>query len=447
MDLSSLQLGAAFSMVMRTAPLLLIRLGAYLVFWVAMLIYLVVVGGVALLIGQAIEILGFIIFMVAIIGILPLYNLAYRYVFFMIKAAHLAVLSELVAHGSLPDNTGQLAWGRQRVEERFGEINVMFVMDEIVSGVVKAFTRTVYTISNFLPGDLRDFARVINRVIFFAMTYIDEVILARSFWRESENPWVNARDGVVLYAMVWKPMLINAVALMLLSFVPAIIGFVIFAAPIGLLLSIISPQLAGWSLILMLLLAWLIKVAVGDAFAIAAMLLAYHRSTADLKPDPNMTARLDQVSDKFQELRQRAQEAVDDFTRQPAPQPQPDSPESLDTPDQVPDSPEPPDTFDSAPERRPAASRPSAPSEPAVPPAKATPDRSSTSTDDTLDDIEDPFSEGPTVKEQMQQASALIKSRQFEEARQLLRTIDHPKAQEWLQKLEKAPDRQPPQNP
>ena len=54
---------------------------------------------------------------------------------------------------------------------------------------------------------------------------------------------------------------------MILSFVPFVIAFIIFAAPIGLVLSKTSPQLAGWSIIATLVLAYLIKVALGDAFA------------------------------------------------------------------------------------------------------------------------------------------------------------------------------------
>jgi len=308
MNKGSLQLGTAFNLLMRTLPIILVRLGVTIAFWLVALIYLGVTGGVAWLIGQAISIVGVILFFVAIAAMVPLYNLAYRYVFFMIKAAHIAVVSELLVRGNLPDGTNQLSWGKERVTERFGETNVMFVVDELVNGVVTAFTRTVYSVASWLPGDLRSVVRILNQIIRFAMNYIDEAILARSFYSNHDNVWANARDGLVLYGMTWKPILKTAVALMALSYVPFIVVFLVFSAPLGLLLSLISTTIAGWSLLITLLLAWMVKVAVGDAFAMIAIVAVYQRETDGLEPDPQMAARLESVSSKFVELKKKAAE-------------------------------------------------------------------------------------------------------------------------------------------
>ena len=308
MNKGSLQLGTAFNLLMRTLPIILVRLGVTIAFWLVALIYLGVTGGVAWLIGQAISIVGVILFIVAIAAMVPLYNLAYRYVFFMIKAAHIAVVSELLVRGNLPDGTNQLSWGKERVTERFGETNVMFVVDELVNGVVTAFTRTVYSVASWLPGDLRSVVRILNQIIRFAMNYIDEAILARSFYSNHDNVWANARDGLVLYGMTWKPILKTAVALMALSYVPFIVVFLVFSAPLGLLLSLISTTIAGWSLLITLLLAWMVKVAVGDAFAMIAIVAVYQRETDGLEPDPQMAARLESVSSKFVELKKKAAE-------------------------------------------------------------------------------------------------------------------------------------------
>ncbi|MBZ0301545.1 MAG: hypothetical protein K8J31_17495 [Anaerolineae bacterium] len=318
MKLESLQLSRALQLLLRTTPLLLIRLGAVIAFWVVALIYLAVVGGVAYLVGQAIQIVGVILFIVGLVAVIPLYQLAYRYVFFMLKAAHIAVLSEILVNGDLPAGTNQLSWGKERVQERFGEVNVMFVVDELVTGVVRAFTNTVYRITAWLPSDsIRTLVQVINRIIQFAMSYIDEAVLSRSFVQKEQNVWANARDGVTLYAMVWKPLLMNAIALMILSYIPFVIVFILFSAPVGLLLSAISQPLAGWAIIFTLILSYLVKVAVGDSFAMAAIIAAYHRETAGLTPNPEMTAKLDGVSDKFRELTKRAQEEVGRFTQPP----------------------------------------------------------------------------------------------------------------------------------
>jgi len=286
------------------------------------------VGGVAYLIGQAIQIVGVIIFIVALVAVVPIYNLVYRYVFFMLKAAHIAVISEILVNGDLPAGTNQLNWGKTRVQERFGEVNIMFIVDELVTGIVRAFTNTVYAVTAWIPGDsVRTLVRIINRVIQFAMTYIDEAVLSRSFIQPEQNVWANARDGVTLYAMVWKPLLMNAIALMVISYLPFVVVFILFSAPVALIIGAISQPLAGWAIIFTLILSYLVKVAVGDSFAMAAMIAAYHKEIAGLEPNPEMTAKLDSVSDKFRELTKRAQEEVGRFTQPPqqTPPPQPDA--------------------------------------------------------------------------------------------------------------------------
>lgn len=49
------------------------------------------------------------------------------------------------------------------------------------------------------------------RVSRFATTCIDEAILTRAYAQDQENVWAVAKDGVILYAQYWKPILANAV--------------------------------------------------------------------------------------------------------------------------------------------------------------------------------------------------------------------------------------------
>ena len=297
---------------MQTTPLLLVRLGVYLAFWALLLIYLGLVGSVGWLLSQVWGPLGFILVLAALIGIGPIWQVANQYVFYVLKAAYIAVVTELLVNRKLPNNEGQLAWGRKAVEQRFGQVSAMFVLDELVDGVVRTFTRTVYRITAILPGDtLKNLAQLINRVVRFAMSYIDGAIMARSFWRRDETVWHSAQDGVVLYAMVWKPILTNAVMLMLLSYVPFVAVVLLLSAPIGFLVAAVAGANAGgWIVIVIFLLAFLVKKAIGDAFAMTAIIVSYYYETKDLTPNPEMTARLEGVSEQFRELQSRAAEAI-----------------------------------------------------------------------------------------------------------------------------------------
>jgi hypothetical protein len=308
--LQKLQLGLALRLTLRTMPILLVRLGAYVGFWVIALVYFAILFGVGSLLANIAGWLGVVVAIFAIGGAYPLYQLANKYVFYIIKAAHIAVVAELLAHGELPAGKSQLAWGREQVVSRFGQVSIMFAVDEIVEGIVKAFTRTVFSIVSFLPGNQSGIFNMLERLIRNAVGYVDEAILARAFWRREESVWQTAQEGVVLYAMCWKPLLTNAVALMLLSYIPFVAALILLAAPVGFLVSLISAPLAAWSIVLVLLLSLLIKAAMGDAFAMTAMLAAYQRETENLIPDPAMEATLNQVTNRFGELKQRALDAA-----------------------------------------------------------------------------------------------------------------------------------------
>lgn len=306
MSLQQLQLGLAFRLTLRTLPILMIRLGVYVGFWIVSLVYFAILFGIGSVLANIAEWLGMVVALIALGSAYPLYRIVYKYVFYVIKAAHIAVVAELLAQGHLPEGKGQLAWGREQVTSRFGQVSVMFAVDEIVEGVIRAFTSTVFSIASLLPGNQSSLFSLLERIVRNAVGYVDEAILARAFWRREESVWQSAQEGVVLYAMSWKPILMNAVALMVLSYVPFFVALIILAAPVGLLLNLISSALAAWSIVLILLLSFLIKAAMGDAFAMIAMLATYQRETAGLTPDPVMEARLGQVTDKFGELKRRA---------------------------------------------------------------------------------------------------------------------------------------------
>jgi hypothetical protein len=301
----NLQLGLAFRLLMRTSPILLVRVGAYFLFWVVLLVVLVVIFGIAYLFSLVNETVGFFAGLIGFILLFPAYIWINRYVFFLIKGAHLAVVARLLHHGKLPAGVNQFEWGKQQVRERFGEVSVMFLVDQMVRRVVGRFSRQVMRAARWIPGKFgRRVSNMVSRLLRFSTNYIDEAILARSFWRE-EDVWQGARDGLILYAMSWRTLLPNALALMLLSYVPVMGMVLILVIPVGLLLSVVSGTTAVFVVVAALVLAWLTKLALGDSFAMIAMVAAYHRATRDLDPDFQLEKQLEQISPKFREIQQK----------------------------------------------------------------------------------------------------------------------------------------------
>jgi len=302
-------LAEAFALIGKTLPILWVRLGSYLVLGAALGVYAALFGGIAWLLGRLWAPLGVIVFLVAIGGAFAVVNWAGRYWFYLLKAAHTAVMTEFIVTGKGPAGS-QLAYGKEQVLSRFQDTSILFGVDLLVNGAVRAIIRTFTRIASILPvPGIDGLGKLLERIAVTSTTYIDEAVLSRAYMRREQNVWAVAKDGVVLYAQAWKPILANAVVLALLSFVE----FLLFLLVLGLPAVAVGAAVPGLRVALgvgVLIGAWMLKLAVSDAFALAATLIAYHRSTTGMEPDPEWVAKLDGVSDKFRELGRKAAEAV-----------------------------------------------------------------------------------------------------------------------------------------
>ncbi len=307
---------------MKTTPILWVRLGSYALLGLGLLVYFAVIGGIAWLLAQLWSVLGFIVLIAAFGGAFGIVKWVTRYYFYLLKAAHAAVMTEFIVYGQGPDGS-QIAHGKEQVTARFKDTSIMFGIDQLLDGIVKAFNRSFARMVDFLPiPGLDSLTKFIERVSKFATTYIDEAILTRAYKEDEPNVWKVAQDGVILYAQCWKPILANAVVLTLLSYVEFFVFLVILGLP-ALLIGAAIPALKMALGISVLVGAWMLKLAIADAFAMAATLLAYHRSTEGVKPDPEWQARLEQVSDQFRELKEKAQSHVQTYTSGAATSPTP----------------------------------------------------------------------------------------------------------------------------
>ena len=298
-------LGEAFRLVMQTLPIVWVRLGSYLVLGLGLGVYAGVCFGLGWLFAKLWAPLGFIIFIAAFGGAFWIVNLAGRYWFHLLRAAHTAVLTEFITTGTGPA-TGQLEYGKQQVMSRFTDTTVLFGVGLLVDGIVKFVVRTFTRITSILPlPGVDSLGKFLERVATMSTTYVDEAILSRAYAQREQNVWAVAKDGVVLYAQAWKPILANAVVLALLSYAEFVIFLIILGLPalaIGAALPNLGPALG----IGVVIGAWMLKLALADAISLAATLLAFHRSTAGMTPNAEWVAKLDGASDKFRELGRKA---------------------------------------------------------------------------------------------------------------------------------------------
>ncbi len=230
-----------------------------------------------------------------------------EYILYMVKAGHIAVMVEYLEGRELPGGKGQIAYAQQIVKERFGQANVLFGVDQLVKGVIRAITGLIQGIASLLPiPGLDRVMSVVRAFLRVAVGLIDEVILAYLIRNRVENPWHGARDALVLYAQNAKPMLLNAAWITLVTYVLAFFVFLIMLAPAGFVVWLIPGAWSAGGLVFAILFAWAVKVALIEPFAIACLLQAYFKVTDGQEPNPEWQGKLDNASKKFKQLGEKA---------------------------------------------------------------------------------------------------------------------------------------------
>jgi hypothetical protein len=303
-------IGRTLGLLARTYPFILLRM---LVYFGITFAYLVATGGGAAIgygIGHVGDdpaafsvwggIAGFAVVSVAVYWVR-------EYLLYLLKAGHIAVMVELMRGAPLPAGQGQIAHAREIVTARFGEANLLFVLDQLIKGVIRAITGLVGGVAMILPiPGLDGLLRLVNTVVRISLTYVDEIILGYNIRVGSTNPWETSRQALVLYAQNGKRMVKNAIWLTLMLYVLAFLIFLVMLAPMATLFYVMPGDIAGWSFVAAIVFAWAFKAAVLEPFAIAALMAVYFDSIEGQVPNADWDRKLSEASTKFRELKDRA---------------------------------------------------------------------------------------------------------------------------------------------
>ncbi len=145
-------------------------------------------------------------------------RVAKYWLLYLVKAAHIAVLVEMIHGRPLPPGSGQIGYGQSVVRERFGEASALFVLDGLVRAALRMINRLTMGFLLVLPDKLaRQIAFAVNTVLYFAIGLIDEIILAHAINNRSTDAWGSAADALALYRQNWKAILKNALWLTLFA--------------------------------------------------------------------------------------------------------------------------------------------------------------------------------------------------------------------------------------
>lgn len=235
---------------------------------------------------------------------------AREWLLYMVKAAHIAVIVKLIDGEALPENKGQVAYGREIVAARFGEANLLFALDQLIKGAIAAITGLIGGVAAFLPiPGLDAIARFANTVIRLSLTYVDEIVLGYNIRVGSDNAWETSRHGIVLYAQNGLKMVKNAVWLAVFLWILSILVFLLALAPAAAILYAFPGEIAAYSFVVAIVFAWAFKAAVLEPFAITALMAVYFETIRGQAPDPDWDAKLAGASTKFRALTEQAKTA------------------------------------------------------------------------------------------------------------------------------------------
>lgn len=307
----------AVGLTRRTLPFLLLNLVVYGLFFLGTVLWLGIFGGIAFVTAERIPLVAIIAFIIGVGGPWPLIRLFRRYILYMVQGAHIAVSTKLLLAGSIPDGKGQVEYGREQVKELFRDVSILFLLDRLIDGTVKTFTRSFVRIVDMLPlgGAVSSIARIGATIINRSLSYVDEAILSYAVAQDQPNVWRSGRHGLILYAQAYKPILGTAVRIWLLGRLFWLAALLVIGVP-GILLTLaVVPTMEMQFLIQIivvvaaLILASMLEKAVFEPFAMIYTLTAYHRAIDGLEVNAVWDRRLQDVSKRFRELVGKAQEA------------------------------------------------------------------------------------------------------------------------------------------
>lgn len=238
-----------------------------------------------------------------------IYGIAMHYVGYMLKAAHVAVVSTAVTTGVVPDNMFEA--GKQMVTERFGAANAYFVLDRMISGAVSQLQKTVGKIDQVF-GNIPGVSAIVSFVQVFigiALGYIDECCMGYTFCKRGETAFKAGCDGVVIYFQNIKHLLKSALMTSLivaaLSFVAWVIPFALFGA----IFSALEIHLI-FAILVAVVVASVLKTAFVDSYIMVRTMVAYMEVAPGTVITYDIYDKLCRLSGKFKSLFQKAHEGV-----------------------------------------------------------------------------------------------------------------------------------------
>ena len=151
-------------------------------------------------------------FVAFIVGIV-VFVLIIRYCGYLFTAAQVAMITEGVSKGTLPDDV--YAAGKQAVKRRFVTASVYFALWSITKAITNQITAGLNALGRVADagnnaGPASTVAGIVSTVISVVLEYLNYCSLGWVFLNADQSPFKSTCDGAVVYFQNWKTLLQNA---------------------------------------------------------------------------------------------------------------------------------------------------------------------------------------------------------------------------------------------
>jgi hypothetical protein len=298
------RLNNATSLAQETGAFLVHRLKIYAIFGGVLLAYWFVVLVVYALIYSLVGSLALLFLLVGIAGNWVVAHAAKSWLLYTVQAGHIAVLTQ-VASGALPAGVTQTQFAAEQVKARFPDAALLANAERIAHRTIKKYNRTLEDMASWVPiPGMHLFVPAVNFVAQRAAGMLSAVVLASVFQRKDQQMWPALKDGVVLYAQGFKPVIKLATGLVIFDFLCSGVLVFMLLVVLGMPTAMIFRHWASirpLAVVVPFIITYLVRQVVMEPLALTALVVDYLRILKNSTPDPAIEEKLSAIPE-FQEL-------------------------------------------------------------------------------------------------------------------------------------------------
>ena len=133
----------------------------------------------------------------ALVGIIAV-AIMLRYISYTFKAGQIAMMTEAITTGELPDDV--VGAGRKVVRDRFATVGIFFAATGVVKGIFNELGRAISGVGKAVGGDTGEtIGSVISSAVSVVVAYLCDCCLGWIFYRKDVNAAKATCEGAVLF--------------------------------------------------------------------------------------------------------------------------------------------------------------------------------------------------------------------------------------------------------